>query len=85
MPNQKPAVGKRDPRSASVLLADNGRCCGRKPLVYKSAWSTSTGPHRYCPRCDRAYHLEENEQIPNWAWKLVGQEWARNAEVIHRA
>ncbi len=56
-------------------LDDKGRCCGRKPLVYKSAHSTSTGPHRYCCRCDRAYDLEENEQIENWAWKRGPKGW----------
>lgn len=53
------------------MLDDKGRCCGRKPMAYKSAWSTSTGPHRFCGRCDRAYHLEENEQIPNWAYRKL--------------
>ena len=45
-------------------LDAKGRCCGRKPLVYKSP-----PPHRFCIRCDRAYHLIKNQQIENWAWK----------------
>jgi hypothetical protein len=53
------------------MLDDKNRCCGRKPIVYKSKWATSAGPHRYCPRCDRAYDLEENEQIPNWGWRKL--------------
>ena len=57
------------------MLDAKGRCCGRKPMVYKSRTSTSTGPHRYCPRCDRAYDLETGEQIENWAWKLEAGEW----------
>lgn len=51
------------------MLDEKGRCCGRKPMVYKSKWSTNTGPCRYCPRCDRAYGLEYDSQIDNWAWK----------------
>jgi hypothetical protein len=48
----------------SETLDDEGRCCGRKPLVYKRMG----GPHRFCTRCSRAYHLTENRQIANWAW-----------------
>ncbi len=58
-----------------MKLDNKGRCCGRKPLVYRGEHTTSTGPHRFCPRCDRAYDLEENEQIPNWAWKMERGEW----------
>lgn len=46
-------------------------------MVYKSKHSASTGPHRYCPRCDRAYDLEENEQIPNWAWEYKNGRWIK--------
>lgn len=53
------------------ILDDKGRCCGRKPMVYKSRTHTGTDPHRYCPRCDRAYDLEGNRQIPNWAWRRL--------------
>ena len=59
-----------------MRLDNKGRCCGRKPLVYRGRNTTSTGPHRFCARCDRAYDLEENEQIPNWAWKKgKNDEW----------
>lgn len=51
------------------MLDDKGRCCGRKPLEYRGTHTTSEGPHRYCPRCDRAYELDEPFQINNWAWK----------------
>lgn len=37
-------------------------------MVYKSK-NGMDGPQRYCPRCDRAYGLDFNEQIPNWAYK----------------
>lgn len=52
-----------------MKLDEKGRCCGRKPMVYKTRTYTGRETHRYCPRCDRAYDLEENEQIENWAWK----------------
>ena len=51
-------------------LNEKGQCCGRKPMVYRGRHTTSEGPHRYCPRCDRAYDLDDNYQIPNWAWKI---------------
>jgi hypothetical protein len=57
------------------MLDAKGRCCGRKPMVYKSHTSTSTGPHRYCPRCDRAYDLETGEQVRNWAWYQHDGKW----------
>ena len=50
-------------------LDDYGRCCGRKPIDYKSVWSTSSGKHRFCGRCCRAYDRETGLQIPNWAWR----------------
>lgn len=48
------------------------RCCGRKPLTYKTARHTGTPPHFFCATCDRAYDLETRQQIPNWAWTDVG-------------
>jgi hypothetical protein len=55
-----------------VRLDDKGRCCGRKPLVYKTSWRTGEGPHKFCTRCDRAYDLETGEQLKNWAWYQDG-------------
>jgi hypothetical protein len=46
-------------------LDDAGRCCGRKPLVYKRP---RPGFH-FCCRCDRAFALDTGEQIDNWQWK----------------
>ena len=51
------------------MLDDKGRCCGRKPLVYRGRHTTSEGPRRFCVRCDRAYELDADFQINNWAWK----------------
>lgn len=45
-----------------MQLDAKGRCCGRKPIVYKLEGL------RFCFRCDRTYHLTDNAQIPNWAW-----------------
>lgn len=49
--------------SAPKTLDDKGRCCGRKPLTYKREG------HRFCHRCNRAYHYYQNFQINNRAWK----------------
>lgn len=46
-------------------LDDKGRCCGRKPIVYKRR------SLKFCPRCDRAYHILSGLQIGNWAWREV--------------
>jgi len=46
-------------------LDEAGRCCGRKPLVYKRE------PHYFCDRCDRAFSLRDGVQIANWAWRAV--------------
>ena len=59
------------------MLDAKGRCCGKKPIQYKSSWSTSDGPHKYCPRCDRAYDLKTGAQIDNWAWRQSYGKWVR--------
>lgn len=48
------------------------RCCGRKPIRYKGGSWRSPEPQLFCPRCDRAYDLDDGEQIENWAWKNLG-------------
>jgi len=48
-------------------LDEKGRCCGRKPLVYKNHGLYAVG-HKFCSRCDRSFDLETDEQIENWAW-----------------
>ncbi|KKM66334.1 hypothetical protein LCGC14_1482290 [marine sediment metagenome] len=51
------------------MLDEKRRCCGRKPIRYQGGgWSSPPFPQRFCPRCDRAYDLEEDKQIENWAW-----------------
>jgi len=54
-----------------MILDEKGRCCGRKPIQYKGgAWNSPARPQLFCPRCDRAYHPETEEQIENWAWGM---------------
>ena len=54
---------------ARKALDEKGRCCGRKPFVYKSRWSTAEGPCRFCGRCCRSYDINTGQQIQNWAWR----------------
>ena len=49
-----------------MKLDDKGRCCGRRPLVYKTAPA-----HKFCTRCERAYDIETGEQVENWAWRAA--------------
>jgi hypothetical protein len=43
-------------------LDQKGRCCGRKPIVYKR------DRHLFCCRCDAAFGIDTGKQIPNWAY-----------------
>ena len=55
------------------MLDDKGRCCGRKPIVYKGGGWRHLGPAmKFCDRCCRAYHPETGEQMPNFAWEPNG-------------
>ena len=49
-----------------MKLDDQGRCCGRKPIVYKRP------PMLFCSRCDRAFDAATKEQIENWAYAPDG-------------
>lgn len=44
-------------------------CCGRKPLIYMQE------RHQFCTRCCRAYDLETEQQVNNWAWRHLDGEW----------
>lgn len=57
------------PANLEQTLDAKGRCCGRKPRVYKSDLYTGAAPHRYCSRCDRAFAIDTPLQVENWAWK----------------
>jgi len=45
-------------------LDKRGRCCGRKPIVYKR------DPHLFCCRCNASFNPDTGKQIENWAYKL---------------
>lgn len=49
-----------------ATLDERGRCCGRKPMVYKRP-----APHFFCPRCNREF-TPDGCQHANWAFKLTG-------------
>lgn len=52
-----------------MRLADDGRCCGKKPLEYKGgSWRSPSRPQYFCSRCNRAYDYETKEQFANFAW-----------------
>lgn len=44
-------------------LDDKGRCCGRKPIVYKRP------PSLFCHRCDRSFDPATGTQKENWAFR----------------
>ncbi len=45
-------------------LDEKGRCCGRKPMVYKHGGLTPMGsPHKFCPRCGNDYDIDTGERI----------------------
>lgn len=48
----------------SRRLDNKGRCCGRKPMVYKRPH-----PSLFCDRCHAAYDPATGEQIANWAYR----------------
>lgn len=49
------------------VLDEKGRCCGRKPLVYKRPASL------FCCRCDREFDPLTGRQQNNWAWSRLGE------------
>lgn len=53
----------------AAKLDAKGRCCGRKPLYYRTYRGAGTrrDPHHFCCVCDREF-WPSGEQRPNWAW-----------------
>lgn len=51
-------------RGVVVRIDAKGRCCGRKPLVYR------TTQHLFCFRCCAQFSLGGMQQA-NWAWDAV--------------
>jgi len=61
-------VAERQPATRRhARLDDAGRCCGRKPLVYKRPIH-----HLFCTRCCADFNPKTGEQIENWAWVADG-------------
>ena len=48
--------------SMPAKLDVEGRCCGRKPMVYKRPY------RQFCPRCDREFSVLGKQQT-NWRYK----------------
>ena len=67
-----------------MSLDEKGRCCGRKPLTYRTAQTAFvTPPYHFCPRCDRSYDMD-GAQIESWAWKRAGDEFVPRERDIDR-
>jgi hypothetical protein len=60
----------------TTKLDGKGRCCGRKPLVYKRPIA-----HTFCCKCSRS-HNEAGEQIDNWAWAVASDVCRRKKPTI---
>lgn len=54
----------KDADRSKGKLDINGRCCGRKPMVYKSGtWTPLQRPHRFCPRCGASFEIGSDRRI----------------------
>ncbi len=57
-------VGTKEALEPLERLDEKGRCCGRKPIVYKHGGLTPMGlPHKFCPRCGTNYDIETGVEI----------------------
>ena len=56
-------------------LGRNGRCCGRKPQLYKSKG------HYYCHKCSYCYGLD-GEPLGYFASGLNEQEWIQGRRAL---
>ena len=67
-----------------MKLNEKGQCppCKKKPIKYKSYWSTSDGPHYFCSRCKRAYDIDTEDQFENWAWVFDGDDFIKRQGVL---
>ena len=57
-------------------LDRRGRCCGRKPLVYRRP------PHLFCVRCDAGFDPDTGNQIANWAYEPLNGGFASTRGAI---
>lgn len=55
------------------VLDERGRCCGRKPLFYKtkSGLRSQHDPHHFCCRCCAEFGLD-GKQRANWGYAVAG-------------
>lgn len=61
-------VVERQPATRSLATLDDlGRCCGRKPLLYKRPT-----PHLCCLKCSAEIDPSTGRQVANWAWEPDG-------------
>lgn len=61
-------VAERQPATQRfAILDDKGRCCGRKPMIYKKP-----ALHFFCDRCCAEFD-PDGEQRENWAWIRDGE------------
>lgn len=62
-------IVERQPATRRIArLDEHGRCCGRKPLVYKRPEH-----HLYCLKCSAYLDPVTGVQRPNWAWTADGE------------
>jgi len=59
-------------------LDDKGRCCGRKPVVYKRPH------HLFCVRCNADYDPETGRQQQNWCYLKEGNGFIFRHEHMER-
>lgn len=58
------AVPSIEPTGGVVVRLDSkGRCCGKKPVVYKRKGTL------FCCRCDAEFDIATLEQRASWAWR----------------
>lgn len=70
-------------RPAKKLDA-KGRCCGRKPSVYRRPNSNiKVSPYLFCDRCDCAYDTA-GTQVENWVWREYEGGFAHVADMRSR-
>ena len=64
-------VKERYEFTAQAVLDEKGRCCGRKPIVYKRPHF-----HYFCDRCDREFSAD-GSQYERWGYEKVG-DWFKH-------
>ncbi len=58
-------------------MTEEGRCCGRKPLFYKTSRGMKVvkDAHYFCTTCDAEFGVD-GKQRANWAWIAKPQGFA---------